>query len=240
MLVKNWMGREVITIDINDSMQRANKLMKEHGISRLPVMNKGELVGIITDRDLKSASASDANALEIHELLYLVSTIKVREIMTKDPITVPPDYTLEETAEILLNNKISGVPVVENNNQMVGIITQTDLFRAMVSFTGVGKKGIQFGFLLEDRPGSIKEVADIIREYSGRMLSILSTYQRAPKGYRRVYIRMYGIDRMRLGMLKDDLNSKAILLYAIDHQADKREIHENEYRDFMEKEASNY
>ena len=93
MLVKNWMSREVITIDMNNSMQDANKLMKEHSINRLPVMEKGKLVGIVTDRDLKRASASDANSLEIHEILYLLSDIKVGEIMTKDPITVPPEYT---------------------------------------------------------------------------------------------------------------------------------------------------
>ena len=239
MLVNNWMGREVITIDINASMQDAVKLMKEHSINRLPVMKKGNLVGIVTDRDLKRASASDANSLEIHEILYLLSDIKVGEIMTKDPITVPPEYTLEETAEILLHNKISGVPVVEDNGQVVGIITQTDLFRAMVSFTGVGKRGIQFGFLLEDRPGSIRDVADVIREYGGRMVSIMSTYQRAPKGYRKVYIRMHGIDRMRRDMLKADLSTKAIVLYVIDHRENKREIFEDEYRDFMQKTVAN-
>ena len=240
MLVKNWMSREVITIDINDSMQNAEKLMKEHGISRLPVMKEGKLVGIVTDRDLKRASASDASALEIHELYYLLAETKVDEIMTGDPVTVPPDYTLEETAEILLNNKISGVPVVEDNGQVVGVITQTDLFRAMVSITGAGKRGFQFGFLLEDRPGSIKEVADIIREYGGRIVSILSTCRRAPKGYRKVNIRTYGISRLRLDRLKGYLNSRATLLYIIDHRDNKREIFENEYRDFMQKEAANY
>ncbi len=240
MLVKHWMGREVITTDVNASMQDAVKLMKEHSISRLPVMKKDKLVGIVTDRDLKRASASDANSLEIHELLFLLSDIKIGEIMTKDPITVPPEYTLEEIAEILLHNKISGVPVVEDNGKVVGIITQTDLFRAMVSITGVGKRGIQFGFLLEDRPGSIKDVADIIREYGGRMVSILSTHQRAPKGYRRVYIRTYGISRLRLDRLKSYLNSKATLLYIIDHRDNKREIFENKYMDFMQKEAANY
>ncbi len=240
MLVKNWMGREVITIDINDSMQNANKLMKEHGFRRLPVIKKGRLVGIVTDRDLKRASASDANSLEIHELLFLLSDIKVGEIMTRDPITVPPEYTLEETAEILLNNKISGVPVVEDNRQVVGIITQTDLFKAIVSLTGVGKRGIQFGFVLHDRPGSIKEVADIIREYGGRMVSILSTYQRAPKGYHKVYIRMHGIDRMRLAMLKADLKKKAIVLYIIDHRENKIEINQKEFKRSNQKAAANY
>jgi len=240
MLVKNWMAREVITIDINDSMQHAMKLMKEHNIRRLPVMKKGNLAGIVTDRDLKRASASDANALEIHELYYLLADTTVGDIMTSDPVTVPPDYTLEETAEILLNNKISGVPVVEDNGQVVGIITQTDLFRAIVSFTGVGKQGIQFGFMLEDRSGSIKEVADIIREYGGRMVSILSTNQRAPKGYRKVNIRTHGISRLRLGRLIAHLNSKTTLLYVIDHRENKREIFENEYRHFMQNAVANY
>ncbi len=94
MLVKNWMSKEVITIDVNNSMMDATKKLKEHDIRMLPVMEKGKLVGVITDRDLKGASASDANTLEIHELLFLLSKIKVGDIMAKDPITVPLDYTI--------------------------------------------------------------------------------------------------------------------------------------------------
>jgi acetoin utilization protein AcuB len=239
MLVKNWMSKEVITIDVNDSIQHAGKLMKEHSISRLPVMKKGELVGIFTDRDLKGASASDVNDLEIHEPLYLSSIIKVGGIMSKDPITVPPDYTLEETAEILLNNRISGAPVVEDDGQVVGMITSKDLFRAMVPFTGVGKRGFQFGFLLEDRPGSIKEAVGIIREYGGRIVSIMSTWQRAPKGYRRVNIRTYGISRLRIDRLTANLDSKTTLLYVIDHRENKREIFDNECREHMQTAVAN-
>ena len=98
MLVKNWMSKDAITVDINDSMQDATKLLKENDIRMLPVMKRGKLVGIITDRDLKRASASDATTLEVHELLYLLSSIKIKEIMTKNAITVPFDYTIEETA----------------------------------------------------------------------------------------------------------------------------------------------
>ena len=121
------MDKKVITIDIDDSMQDAIGRLKEHNIRMLPVMKKGKFVGIITDRDLKEASASDATTLEIHELLYLISKIKIRDIMSKNPITVPLDYTLEETAEILLKNKISGVPVLDHEDNIVGTITQTDL-----------------------------------------------------------------------------------------------------------------
>jgi len=225
MLVKDWMSLPVITIDEDASMQDAMGLLKRHGIRRLPVMKKGKLTGIITDRDLKSASASDASTLEIHELLYLLTKIKVKNIMTKDPITVPVDYTVEETAELLLRHKISGVPVLDKARELAGVITQTDLLRVMVSLTGVGKKGIQFGFKLEDRPGSIKEVADVIREHGGRMVSILTAYDEAPEGYRWAYIRMYSIDRARIDHLKRALGEKAPLLYMVDHRENRREIY---------------
>ena len=117
MLVKNWMSQPVITVEASDSMLNAVNLLKDHDIRMLPVMKKGKLVGIVTDRDLKEASASDATTLEVHELLYLISKIKVEEIMTKDPVTVPIDYTVEEVAEILLKNKISGVPVIDHDGQ---------------------------------------------------------------------------------------------------------------------------
>lgn len=228
MLVKNWMSKKVITVDVQDSMQDAMKLLKKNDIRMLPVMKKGELVGIITDRDLKRASASDATTLEIHELLYLLSQIKVKEIMTKGPITVPFDYTVEETAEVLLSNKISGAPVVDVDGKIVGTITQTDIFRALVSLTGLSKRGISFAFMVEDRPGSIRDVADVIRKYGGRMASILSSYDQVSAGYRKVYIRMYNIDRARLPQLREELREKAALLYMVDHRENKREIYETQ------------
>ncbi len=224
MLVKNWMCKNVVTIDVNDSMQDAMKQLKEHSIRMLPVMKNGKLVGIVTDRDLKKASASDATTLEIHELLFLLTKIKVKDIMTKNPITVPPDYTAEETAQVLLESKISGAPVVDDGGQVVGTITQTDLFRVLISLTGVGKGGIQFGFQIEDRPGSIKEVENIIRQYGGRMVSILTSYDAVPMGYRKVYIRMHSIERSKLKRLKEKLSEIAAFLYMIDQRENSREI----------------
>lgn len=224
MLVSNWMSKNVTTVDVDASMQDAMKQMKEKDIRMLPVLKKGQLVGVVTDRDLKRASASDATTLDVHELLYLVSKIKVRNIMTKNPITVPQNFTVEETAEVLLRHKISGAPVVDQNGQLVGTITQTDLFRVLISLTGVGKGGIQFAFQLEDRPGSIKEVADIIRLYGGRMVSILTSYDSVPEGYRKVFIRMHSIERARLQQLKEELSYKAALIYMVDHRENIREI----------------
>jgi len=224
LLVENWMNPNVITVDADDSMLDATKILKEHNIRHLPVLEKGKLVGVITDRDLKRASPSDATSLEAHELLYLIANIKVREIMTRNPITVPYNFTIEEAAEILLQAKISGMPVVDKDGDVIGTITQTDLFKVLISLTGVGKKGVQFAFLLEDRAGSIKEVADIIRSYGGRMASILSSYEKAPEGHRYVYIRMYDVDRAKMPQLKEDLKKKAKVLYIVDSRDNKREI----------------
>ena len=225
MLVKDWMSKEVITVRADDSMADATRIIKENNIGILPVMKKDKLVGVITDRDLKRASASDANSLEIHELLYLLSKINVEEIMSKDPITVPPDFTVEETAEVLMKNKISGVPVVDEGGQVVGVITQNDIFKVLISLTGINNRGVQFALMLEDRPSSIKDVTDVIRKYDGRMVSILSSYDHVKKGYRKVYVRFYGIDRSKLTQIKEEVKEKGTLLYMVDLRENKREIY---------------
>jgi len=224
MLVKNWMSKNVVKIDVDTSMQIATSLMKEHRIRMLPVVKKDKLVGVITDRDLKRASASDATSLDVHELLYLLMKIKIKDIMTKNPIAVPLDWTVEETAELLLRNKISGAPVVNEKGAVVGVITQTDLFRVLISLTGINAGGIQFAFKIKDKPGTIKDLADIIREFGGQMVSILSSYDKVPEGFRKVYIRMRHIDRDRLAPLKKKLTEKADLLYMIDQRENRREF----------------
>jgi acetoin utilization protein AcuB len=99
------------------------------------------------------------------------------------------------------------------------------LLRVLISLTGIGNGGIQFGFQVEDRPGSIKEMANIIRQFGGRMVSILTSYDDVPDGYRRVYIRMQSIEREQLKTLKDRLSRKVPLLYVIDHRQNQREIY---------------
>lgn len=219
--VKNWMSKNVITIDEKDSMYQATKLMKENGVRMLPVMKKGELTGVVTDRDLKRASASNATTLEIHELLYLLTKIKIKSIMTQKPITLHPGLTVEESAEILLENKISGAPVVDYRGKLVGVITQADIYKLLISLTGVRKKGVLFALKIEDRPGSIREVTDVIRSYDGRLASILSSYDGVAEGYRKVYIRVYDLDCHKLQKLLDDLIIAPELLYWVDHDRPK-------------------
>lgn len=225
MLVEDWMNQDVVTIEVDDSMLNAIRILEERNIRHLPVLRKGKLVGIVTDRDLKKAAPSDATTLATYEIPYLTDKIKVEEVMTRNPATVPFNYTVEEAAEILLSRKISGLPVVDRDGTLVGIITQTDIFKVLIALTGYGHKGIQFAFVLEDRPGATKEVTDIIRNYKGRIVSILSSYERASKGFRNVYIRTFGMDRERLSELKHALKGSPKLLYVIDHRENKREIY---------------
>jgi len=220
------MSKPVISVHATDSMHDAIRLLEKNNIRMLTVMHHGKLVGVITDRDLKRASASDASSLEIRELLYLLSNIKVKHIMTKDPITVPLDLSIEETAQILIKNKISAVPVVDENAQVIGVITQTDLFRVLTTLSGLDKRGIQFALVTEDRPGSIKNITDIIHNYNGRMVSILASNENAPDGYRNLYIRAFQIDRSRLDQLKRDLKEQATLLYIVDHLEGKRKVYQ--------------
>jgi acetoin utilization protein AcuB len=226
MLIRYWMHQPAIAIDRKASMQEAIHLMKEHHIRRLPVTDKGTLCGIVTDRDIKRASASDATTLDIHELLYLISKIKVASIMTPKVHTIHQDWTIEEAAALLLAHKISGAPVVKEKGHLCGVITQTDIFRATLYITGLEKRGIHVALLLEDTPGSIMQIVNLVREFKGRMASILSTYERAPAGYRRVYLRFYDVPRDRLEDLLALLKSKAKMRYWVDHREDRRIIFE--------------
>jgi acetoin utilization protein AcuB len=228
MLIRYWMHQPAITVDRKAIMQDAIHLMKEHHIRRLPVTDKGTLCGILTDGDVKRASASDATTLDIHELLYLIAKIKVASIMTSKVHTIHQDWTIEEAAALLLTHKISGAPVVNDKGRLVGVITQTDIFRATLYITGLEKRGVHVALLLEDTPGSIMQIVNLVREYQGRMASILSTYEKAPAGYRRVYLRFYDVPRERLDDLLELLRSKARLRYLVDHREDRRLIYESE------------
>lgn len=225
MLVRDWMKINVISIEADASMDAAVRLLKEHNIGMLPVMRAGELVGIVTDRDIKRHSASEATSLDIHELIYLISKIKVSDIMIRNPITVKPDYTVEETAEILLKEKISGVPVINDQGKLVGIITKSDLFKVIISMNGLPKRGIKFAVKTLNRVGAVQEVIDIFRKYGGRIMNVLVFLESGDDKYLNACIRMYGIDRNHFSALKEELQEKATPLYMVDYFENRREIY---------------
>lgn len=216
MLVKGWMNTDVITVDEDTAMMKASIIMKDRNIRGLPVVSdNGKLVGIVTDRDIKGASPSKATSLDIHELNYLISTIKVKDIMTKDLVCAKPDETVEFAAILMLENKISSLPVVNGKNALIGIITQTDIFKVLVKITGIYTGGVQFAFSLEDHPGSIKEVADEIRAFGARIVSILSTQEEAEEGRHNVYIRIGLLPQDKTKSLLKVLEDKFVVLYSV-------------------------
>jgi acetoin utilization protein AcuB len=131
-LVKNWMTHDVITITPETTLPEAHKLMTDYRIRRLPVMKDGRLVGIVTRGDIRGAEASDATSLSVWELNYLLSKLKIKEIMTHHPIVISQEATIDEAAQVMLENKISGLPVVDYHGELVGIITESDIFRIVV------------------------------------------------------------------------------------------------------------
>lgn len=135
-LVKNWMTRDVITIDADAGLSEAHRLMVDHRIRRLPVLKAGHLVGIVTLGDVREAEPSDATSLSIWEVNYLLAQLKVSKIMSQNPITISPNATIGEAAWLMLEYKVSGLPVIDKAGNIVGIITESDIFRLVVQQWG--------------------------------------------------------------------------------------------------------
>jgi acetoin utilization protein AcuB len=211
MLVQDWMSSKVISVNHDASIMKASKLMKQNGIQHLPVLKEERLIGIISDRDLKEAQPSDATALDIYELYYLLDELKVNSVMSPNLFTITAEESVEKAAATMLKHNISALPVVNPQGELQGIITKGDVFRAFVSISGIYQAELQIGFQLEDRPGSIGQVAGVIRAHGGRIVSILTEYERAPEGFRFVYIRAREVGKEEA--LFQELEGKFKVLY---------------------------
>lgn len=129
--VVDWMTTDVVTVEPGTTLPEATALMREKHIRRLPVVENGRLVGIVTYGDLREAGPSEATGLSIHEITYLLQRLGVEKLMTKKPFTVTPDTALTEAARLMLQHKIGALPVVADG-ALVGIITESDIFRAFM------------------------------------------------------------------------------------------------------------
>jgi len=218
MLVKDWMTKDPVTITDETSMMKAIHMMKERRFRRLPVLHEGKLVGLVTDRDLKEASPSKATTLDVHELYYLLAELQIKEIMTRNPLAVSPEDTVEHAAQLMLEKTISGLPVVDETGYLVGIITQSDVFKAFIHITGIHQGGVQFALRLEDRPGLIKEVVDLLRAKGARFVSLLSSYATAREGFRDVYIRVKNLTPDAAQAAKEELAKRYEVLYLIQEE----------------------
>jgi acetoin utilization protein AcuB len=218
MPVKDLMSKKLITVNSEDSILKASKLMKDNRIQHLPVLKQGRLAGIVSDRDLKEAQPSKATTLDIHELYYLLDKLTVATMMPSRLFTITPDATVEKAAAIMMKHNISALPVVDPQGELAGIITKGDVFRAFVSISGIYQGDLAMGFELADRPGSIKEITDVIRAHGGRIASILTGYEWAPPDFRHLYIRARDIKDDQA--LQQELAPKVKMLYFFRETAD--------------------
>lgn len=189
MLIRNWMSTDVIAVTPETSLLKLSKLMRDNNIRRVPVVDeKGCLAGIISDRDVRDASPSKATTLDMYEMHYLLAELKAKDIMTPRPFTVKPTDTVEKAAMLMLDNKFGGLPVVEENGRLAGIISDQDVFKALVTITGVREGGIQIGIEIANQPGAMKPVFDVLRAHGARILSVLSANNQ--EGDRQVFLRI--------------------------------------------------
>jgi acetoin utilization protein AcuB len=209
------MSSDVITVDENTPILQVGRILEENNIRHLPVTREGKLAGMITDQEVIKASPSRFTTLKAHELYHLLAETRARDIMVADPVTIRPDQTVEVAAVMMLEHRLTGIPVTTEQGEILGIITQGDVFKVLISITGIYQPGIQFAFNLEDRPGSIKEVADVIRDEGGQVVSILSTSDTADEGYRNVFIRIKIMPESKLKSMIRKLEKKFMILYMV-------------------------
>jgi acetoin utilization protein AcuB len=215
MQVQNWMSKDVVTVEEQMPIIDVMHLLEEHDIRHIPVTREGKLVGMITDRDVKEASPSKATSLKAQELYYLLAEMKAKDVMRADPIVISPDDTMEVAAVKMLEHRVTGIPVVTQAGDLIGIISQGDVFRVLISITGIYQGGVQFAFNLEDRSGTIKEVANVLREEDAQIVSILSCIDTADEGYRHVFFRIKKIPEEKLKRMIARLDRDFMLLYVI-------------------------
>ncbi len=172
MLIRKRMSTKPVTITSDVPITEALRVMRQNQVRRLPVLDAdGKLIGIVSEKDLLYASPSPATSLSIYEMHYMLSRLQVTELMTPDPITVPPDMLLEEAALIMADNKIGGLPVVEDG-KLVGIITETDIFKVFLELLGARVKGLRLTLSIPERMGEVARITTAIARLGGNILAL--------------------------------------------------------------------
>jgi acetoin utilization protein AcuB len=174
MRIKDLMTKNPITIESGTLVLDAQKVMRENNIRRLPVVDKGKLVGIVTNHDLLLASPSPATSLSVHELNYLISKMKVSEIMHKNPVTFTPDTPFEEALRMGQEKKIGSFPVVDKG-KLVGIATESDIIRFLTGALGVKEEGSRITIEgLGGKLSDLEKIISIVNQHQTIILSMMS------------------------------------------------------------------
>ncbi len=172
MLVCERMSTRPVTITATTTMSDALRVMRQSHVRRLPVLDEeGTMVGIVSEKDLLYASPSPATSLSIYEMHDMLTRLKVSELMTKEVITVSPDDLLEDAARIMVDNVIGGLPVLQNG-KLVGIITQTDIFKVFLELLGARVEGLRLTLEIPERKGEMARITTAIARLGGNILAL--------------------------------------------------------------------
>src|SRR5574344_281871 len=174
MIVSDVMSKNPIYVNPDTSVTDAKALMTKEKINKLPVLDRdNRLVGIITKNDLIKAGPSAATTLDMYELGYLLSKLKVEKVMTKKLITVPETEVVEEAARIMADNGIGCLPVMRGD-LMVGIVTETDIFHVFIDMFGARRHGVRATFELDEKPGQLAKATQAIADLGGNIISTVT------------------------------------------------------------------
>jgi acetoin utilization protein AcuB len=172
MLVYERMSRHPMTVSPNTPVEQALKRMRDEKIRRFPVVDDaGKLVGIVSDKDLLYAAPSPATSLSIYELHYLYSRITVSQVMTREVVTVEENDPIEEAARVMVDNKIGGLPVMREG-KLVGIITETDIFKTLMEMMGARDQGVRLTLLSPETRGQLAALTGAVAELGGNIISL--------------------------------------------------------------------
>jgi acetoin utilization protein AcuB len=186
------MTHNPITIQPNTPVAEALQLIRDKNVRRLPVLDKKDrLIGMVTEKELLYASPSPVTSLSMHEITYLLSKLTVDEVMTRNPITVTEDTPIEDAAALMADHKIGGLPVMRGQ-QLVGIVTETDLFKTFIELFSARESGVRITLLVPEVKGELSTLTHAISEIGGNILS-LGTFQGEDPTNRLLTVKVAGV-----------------------------------------------
>lgn len=209
MLVKDLMTPNPLTVTPDTTHRQASELIEEHGVNHVPVVDRrGHLVGIIVQDDLYGAQPSPATTLSIYEIHSLLSKLQIKEIMRHPVYTVDPNCSLEEAANLMVQHDIGCLPVMDQD-RVVGIITDTDIFRAFITLLGGEREGARFTLHLADKPGVLAKVAQAVADAGGNIIAV-TTWHSREDGRAYISIKEQGADFVQLSAALEAVDAEVL------------------------------
>ncbi|WP_060976683.1 CBS domain-containing protein [Streptococcus sp. CCH8-C6] len=216
MAVKDFMTRKVVYISPNTTIAHAADMMREQKLHRLPVIENDQLVGLVTEGTIAEASPSKATSLSIYEMNYLLNKTKVGDVMIRDVVTISQFASLEDATYLMLKNKIGILPVVDNE-QLYGVITDRDIFKAFLEVSGYGEEGVRLRFVTENKVGVLEQIIRLLVEEN---LNISNTVN-IPRKDGKIIIEVQLAGNIDTALLKKKFEEHAIELADITHTSAK-------------------